>query len=66
MIELFDFLQNNLGPNGWVKPEDAKPWYRDWLNLYGEKPLAVARPKTTDQVSRVLEFCHKKAIPVVP
>ena len=66
MSDLYSYLQKNLGSKGWVKPEDAEPWERDWLNLHGEKSIAIARPKTTDEVSRVLRFCYEKSIPVVP
>lgn len=55
-----------LGPKGWVPASDARPWTRDWLDRYGEPPLGVARPGTTDEVSRVLAACHAAGVAVVP
>lgn len=55
-----------LGPKGWVPGSEARPWSRDWLDRYGQPPLGVARPNTTDEVSRVMAACHAAGVPVVP
>ncbi len=46
---------------------DAK-YMSDWLVPAGpdDIPLALARPKTTDQVSQLLAVCNAHGIPVVP
>lgn len=46
---------------------DAK-YMSDWLVPAGpdDIPLAVARPKTTEQVSQLLAVCNTHGIPVVP
>lgn len=59
-------LAQILGPSGWLEGADAASWQRDWLDRYGEPPLGVARPATTDQVARVVAACHAAGAPVVP
>jgi FAD/FMN-containing dehydrogenase len=59
-------LMSVLGPNGWIKAEDAQSWSRDWLDRFGERPLGVARPITTAEVSAVLRVCYDAGIPIVP
>lgn len=59
-------LRQILGPKGWVASADARPWSRDWLDRYGESPLGVARPASTDEVSRVVAACHAAGVAVVP
>ena len=55
-----------LGPKGWVPAGAARPWSRDWLDRYGETPLGVARPASTEEVSLVLAACHAAGVAVVP
>lgn len=59
-------LQDLLGEKGWLNPPETQPWERDWLNRYGEKPLGVARPQTTQEVSHILKLCRSANVPVVP
>lgn len=41
-------------------------YLRDWSGEYGEMPLAVLRPRSTEEVSRALAICHAHQWPVVP
>lgn len=59
-------LREILGPKGWVAAVDARPWSRDWLDRYGAPPLGVARPASTEEVSRVVAACHAAGVSVVP
>lgn len=59
-------LRQILGPKGWVAADDARPWSRDWLDRFGEPPRGVARPATTEEVSRVVAACHAAGVAVVP
>lgn len=63
---LEETLRDILGPKGWVATADARPWSRDWLDRYGEPPLGVARPASTEEVSQVLAACHAAGVTVVP
>lgn len=59
-------LRQILGPKGWVASADARPWSRDWLDRYGEPPLGVARPASTEEVARVVAACHATGVAIVP
>lgn len=65
-MDLASELALILGPGGWVPGAEARPWSRDWLDRHGEAPLGVARPGTTEAVSRVMAACHAAGVPVVP
>ena len=39
---------------------------KDWYAPLGEPPLAVVRPRSTEEVSAVLALCHRHGQPVVP
>ena len=46
--------------------DDLSKYNKDWRGFYNNKSLCVIFPKTTKQVSKILKFCHKKNIKVVP
>jgi len=39
---------------------------KDWYAPLGAPPLAVARPRSTEEVSAILALCHRHGQPVVP
>jgi len=39
---------------------------KDWTKVYAPRPSAVAFPRTTDEVSRLLALCSKHRVAVVP
>jgi glycolate oxidase len=45
---------------------EMRPYESDGLTAYHQLPMVVVLPETTQQVSRVLEFCHAERIKVVP
>jgi glycolate oxidase len=45
---------------------EMRPFESDGLTAYRQLPMVVVLPDTTQQVSRVLEFCHREGIKVVP
>ena len=55
-----------LGPKGWIPSSDSLPWQRDWLDQYGEIPLGVARPKSSEELQAVLKLCNSENIFAVP
>ena len=65
-MSLTQHLAALLGNSGWIIPPHTAPWQRDWLNKYGEQPLGVAKPETTEQVSQVISLCRQAGVPVVP
>jgi glycolate oxidase len=45
---------------------EMRPYESDGLTAYRQLPMVVVLPETTDQVSRVLRYCHQEGIRVVP
>ncbi len=45
---------------------EMRPFESDGLTAYRQLPMVVVLPSTTDQVSRVLAYCHAHGIKVVP
>jgi len=45
--------------------EALKPYECDGLSAYRRLPLAVALPRTEDEVRRILALCHRLRVPVV-
>ena len=38
----------------------------DALTAYKQLPLIVVLPETTDQVRRILKYCHREGVKIVP
>ncbi len=47
-------------------PRELVPYETDGFTAYARVPLAVVLPETTEEVSRILAFCSKEGVPVVP
>ncbi len=47
-------------------PGDLAEYGRDWTKVHVPSPSAVALPRTTDEVSRLMRLCAAFSIPVVP
>ena len=47
-------------------PIETRAYECDALTAYRCAPLAVALPRTTEEVSEVLRLCHRLGVPVVP
>ncbi len=45
---------------------EMRPYQSDGLTAYRQLPLVVVLPETTDQVARILRYCHQKGVKVVP
>ena len=43
-----------------------RPYETDGLTAYRALPMVVVLPSTTEQVSRILAYCHQEGIKVVP
>src|SRR5213593_2506829 len=43
-----------------------RPYESDGLTAYRQLPMVVVLPETTDQVAKVLRYCHDHGIRVVP
>ncbi len=56
-----------------IKPENVldhddeiKPYETDALSAYKQKPLVVVLPENTEEVSKILEYCNKERIKIIP
>ena len=62
---LLDVLEKTLGADGIVTGEAAaEQAYSPWARL--GKPLAIVKPRTTEDVSRILKAAHAEGAAVVP
>jgi glycolate oxidase len=65
--EIIAALRVILPSEGVIDDEDClRPYESDGLTAYRQPPLVVALPETTDQVSRILAWCHHNKVKVVP
>ena len=59
-------LRRLLGAGGVIADEDGRRAYEtDALTAYRALPLAVLLPRSTEEVSRALRYCHQHGIKVV-
>ena len=59
-------LRRLIGPQAIIADEDGRRAYEtDALTAYRRLPLAVVLPATTEEVSRLLRYCHQHDIKVV-
>jgi FAD/FMN-containing dehydrogenase len=61
-------LQALLGPDvvTAVRDDEVERYLVDHRRLYRGRALSIARPRNTEQVSRLLAYCHAQRIGVVP
>ena len=43
-----------------------RPYETDGFTAYRQLPMVVVLPETTEQVARILRYCHEHGIKVVP
>lgn len=57
-------LQSTL--DGSATAEDLVGYNDDWMNKYhGNSPIVV-KPRNTEEVSKVVKYCHENDIAIVP
>ncbi|MGQ0664116.1 MAG: FAD-linked oxidase C-terminal domain-containing protein [Pseudomonadota bacterium] len=65
--EIAAALQAIVPGEGVIEAEEERRVYEsDGLTAYRQLPMLVCLPSTTDQVSRVLRYCHANRVKVVP
>lgn len=47
-------------------PDQCQTYLTDWSGEQGQQPLAVLRPKNTNDISQILAFCHEHHCPIIP
>ncbi|XP_050425609.1 D-2-hydroxyglutarate dehydrogenase, mitochondrial-like isoform X2 [Adelges cooleyi] len=59
------FFQNILGVNYVITDQtELVPYNVDWLKSVSGYSKCVLKPKTTEQVSQILSYCHKRDIAI--
>ncbi|MFP2928719.1 FAD-binding oxidoreductase [Pyxidicoccus sp. 3LG] len=48
------------------EPAELQEYGRDWTRVYTPAPSAVALPRSTEEVARLLALCHHHRVAVVP
>ncbi|MFA5901467.1 MAG: FAD-linked oxidase C-terminal domain-containing protein [Hyphomicrobium sp.] len=60
-------LEALLGVDGIISEEEGRRAFEaDALTAYRQAPLAVVLPRSTEDVSKVLKYCHENGLKVVP
>ena len=65
-MELTGKLTEIVGPANILTGADCDKYAHDWTGKYVATPIAVVRPGSTDEVSRVLKLANDTGTPVVP
>ena len=60
-------LKTIINPENVLDHQDQiRPFETDGLSAYKQKPLIVVFPENTNEISRILQYCNKEKIKVVP
>ncbi|KAH9944485.1 FAD-binding domain-containing protein [Epithele typhae] len=46
--------------------EELAPFNNDWMNKYHGKSTTVLKPRTTEEVSKIVKWCSQRRIGIVP
>ena len=57
-------MQSTL--DGSATAEDLVGYNDDWMNKYHGKSPIVVKPRNTEEVSKVVKYCHENDIAIVP
>lgn len=64
---ILEDLTRLIAPGGLITTRDeCRAYETDALTAYRKMPLAVVLPKTTEEVSAILKYCHDNGVKVVP
>lgn len=64
--KIVDALKDVLGSEHVLCGAETARWATDWTGKYKSDPIAVVRPGSTKDVSRILELANEFTIPVIP
>ena len=60
-------LKAVVGPGSWLdSPHDLAPYLVDFRRLYEGAAPVVLKPRNVEQVSAILQICHRDEVAVVP
>ncbi|KAL0950995.1 hypothetical protein HGRIS_007740 [Hohenbuehelia grisea] len=47
-------------------PADLEPFNNDWMGKYHGQATTVLKPRTTEEVAKIVSWCSQRRIPIVP
>ena len=59
-------LLTTLGEKPTATSDDLEPFNVDWMGKYKGQSSIIVKPKTTEEVSKVLKWCNERKVAVVP
>ncbi len=65
-MTILDALAAAIGRDYVLTGDATAKWQSDWLSHYSSSPMAVLRPASTEDVSRILKIANEHRVPVVP
>lgn len=65
-MTVLDQIAAAIGADRILTGQDAAPYGKDWTGAYTSTPLAVLRPKNTQEVAAILKIANQTGTPVVP
>jgi glycolate oxidase len=64
---LIEDLKARVGADLLILDEDGRRAYEtDAFTAYRNVPMLVVLPRTTEDVSKILKFCHENDVKVIP
>jgi FAD/FMN-containing dehydrogenase len=66
MSEMLKQLAQEIGADHVLTGEATRKWQGDWTHSMSWQPLAVLRPKSTEEVSAIMRIASRHHMPVVP
>jgi len=58
-------ILSTLSPSN-TPADELTPFNDDWMGKYKGKSTTVLRPRTTEEVSKIVKYCNEKRIGIVP
>lgn len=61
-----NFFKKLLGDRVVTEESDLEFWNTDWLKTVKGQSKIILKPKTTEEISKILQFCNNKKLAVCP
>ncbi|KAI8084787.1 uncharacterized protein BX664DRAFT_300287 [Halteromyces radiatus] len=62
-----NYFESIVGRQGYINgKEEMVPYNTDWMNKFRGQSQLVLMPRTTQQVSAILNYCHDQNLAIVP
>ncbi len=66
-LESINYLKNIVGNKGWLEDKfDLNPYLTEERGIYKGNSNILLKPSNTLEVSKIVKFCSKNLIPIVP